>query len=623
MVNAAYAPEAMEGLLSALAETPDDVASWSVYGDFLQAQSDPRGELISLMLQREQHPSPRLFDAQRRLLAKHAAALVPAGFEPAGVVWRHGFVAELRIEAPDQLALLAEPTLRFVESVTLAIDGDAWLEWRDRLAHQRWAWRRLTLELVNPPDSLELAVVFGSCPAVTVARIQLPDDDAATLAWDGVVAPALRRLVLVNAGRVAAFARVELPALRELWLLGESEATESVREQWRGLDRLVVASDIVASRTRAEIYADDDNDGDVVASSAFMIVGGRIELALIEKLVARMTGLAQLSVRIADLWWQRKPVTVIQLYGTREPDSMLPYSLAVTLENVLAPAPPIVLVELAETTAQFLAFGEVQARGRVTASEQPVEVLRRAFDLALGSDPGSAIDEDVRDALAAAPEHTIVGSTRGDQILNAIDPRALPLDAVDEEPNYDDEDEDEDEWGYADEPWQDDLERYEEPVPVARLVVKSDEDVWVEQGQAQEDEELGVPEPDEELELSASDVIEQPEAWFEFREHWDDRAGDPKDEPGEVRWPDPAVIENEHVLDVDRQIAEPACREHGSPFEPCSWCSARICIACIDTAPIEAPIDGLCTSCLAALDRSLDPPQPPFGTSAPRARIVS
>ncbi len=75
------------------------------------------------------------------MLAKHAAALVPAGMEPAGVVWRHGFVAELRIEAPDQLAVLAEPTLRFVDSVTLAIDGDAWLEWRVDSGQRQWAWR--------------------------------------------------------------------------------------------------------------------------------------------------------------------------------------------------------------------------------------------------------------------------------------------------------------------------------------------------------------------------------------------------------------------------------------------------------------------------------------------------
>ena len=176
---------------------------------------------------------------------------------------------------------------------------------------------------------------------------------------------------------------------------------------------------------------------------------------------------------------------------------------------------------------------------------------------------------------------------------------------MDEEPNYDDEDDEDDEWGSADEPWQDDLDRYEEPVPVARLVVKSDEDVWVEQGQAQEAEELGVAEPDEEIELSAIEVVEQPGEWFEFREHWDDRAGDPNDEPGEARWPDPAVVENEYPLDVDRQIAEPACREHESPLDTCNWCNAPICTACIDTAAIEAPIDGVCASCLEGLDRSV------------------
>ena len=600
----AKAPDGMDGLLAALAESPDDVASWSVYGDFLQAQSDPRGELISLMLQRAQHPSSRLFEAQRRLLAKHPA-LVPPGLEAANVVWRHGFVAELRIEAPDQLAALAEPAFRFVDSVTLAIDGEQWLEWRQALAARQWPWRRLTVELENPPEQLEVAVLFASCPAVTVARFQLPQNDAATLTWDGATAPALRRLVLVNAGRVA---RVQLPALRELWLLGESEATESLLEQ--GLERLVLPSE-----PRTEVYPDDFNYDYAVSTSAFMLVGQRVELALIEKLVARMTGLAQLSVRIADLWWQRKPVTVIQLYGTRDPDSMLPYTLAVTLENVLAPAPQIALVEVGEESAQFLALGEVQSRG----SGEPVEYVRRAFDLAFGCDPGTAIVEDIRDALAAAPEHTIIGSVRGDRILNAIDPRALPLDAVEEDDYGDDDEDEEDDWGYSDEPWQDDLERYEEPIPVARLVVKSDEDVWVEQARAEEAEELGVPEPDEELELSAIEVVEQPAEWFEFREHWDDRAGDPNDEPGEVRWPDPAVVETE-VLDLDRQIAEPACREHEGPLDTCSWCNAPICTACLDTA-IEAPIDGVCTSCLATLELPGDPPR--SSTVHPRGRVVS
>jgi uncharacterized protein (TIGR02996 family) len=105
---------AVEELLAALVEDPDDLGSWSVYADALQTRGDPRGELISMMLRREQEPTPQLFEAQRRYLARHAATLAPETAQ----VWRRGFLTELRIASPEQLAVLAEPPLRFVDAVT-------------------------------------------------------------------------------------------------------------------------------------------------------------------------------------------------------------------------------------------------------------------------------------------------------------------------------------------------------------------------------------------------------------------------------------------------------------------------------------------------------------------------
>src|SRR3569623_1513934 len=599
----------MDELVAALAERPEDLASWSVYADALQARSDPRGELISLMLQRALHPSPRLFDAQRRYLAQHAAKLVPEGIDRTCLPWRHGYVAELRLTEPAALASLATaPALRFVDTVTLAIDGDAWPAWSAALATQRWPWRRMTVALENPPEPLELRHLFGCAPGVEAARSQLPEDDAATLEWSCVTAPALRRLVLVNAGRVD---RVPCRGLREVWLLGASLATPALREQ--GLARLVVSAadapegpNVRPYQPRVERIVDDYRYDEAPMSYAFMIVGQAIGRALLEKLAARMTGLAQLSVRSGDLRWQRRPVTVLQLYGTRDSDGMLPYSLAVALDQMLPGRPPLVLVEVGDDTARYLAIGEVQARGTLEPGDLvPPDVVRRGFALAFGCDPGAAIIDDVRDALAIAEEVIIVGTDRGDRILNVIDPRAMPLDTV-EDQAYEDEDEDEDEEDWY-EPWQDDLDRYEEPVPVARLVVKTDEDLWVEQEQAEDAEAYGepVPEVEEEAELTAIEVVERPADWFEFREHWEDRASDPDDEPGEVRWPDPAVIENEQGLAVDRQIAERACVEHDAPLDACSWCSAPICLACNDVAPHD-PIDGVCTTCLAALELPID-----------------
>ncbi|HET9992271.1 MAG TPA: hypothetical protein VFQ65_27255, partial [Kofleriaceae bacterium] len=414
-------------------------------------------------------------------------------------------------------------------------------------------------------------------------------------------------------------------ALRELWLIGASVATESLRHQWRKLERVVVADtgegedapNVVAYRARTPAV-EEDYDYAPEASNAFVIVGQPVELALLQKLAARMTGLAQLSVRIADLWWQRRPVTVLQLYGTLDPASLLPYSLAVALENVLATRPPIVLVELGDTRGQFLALGEHQARGGLEMGDAtPADIARRAFDIAFGCDPGSTIVDDVLDALAIAPEHVIVGHVRGDRILNVIDPRATPFDTEDDSYVDDEDDEDEDE-GYDCEPWEDDLERYEEPVPLSRLVVKTDEDAWAESleaADATDDGEPAAPVVDDDETNATDQVLERPEAWFEFREHWDDRAGDPDDEPGEVRWPDPAAVELAQTVDLDRQIAEPACSEHASPLDTCSWCSTPVCLACNDDAPLE----NVCPSCLALLDQ----PLAALDASPSRGRVVS
>src|SRR3569833_274081 len=316
----------------------------------------------------------------------------------------------------------------------------------------------MPVELENPPEPLELRHLFGCAPGVEVARIQLPEDDAATLEWSCVTAPALRRRVLVNAGRVD---RAPCRGLREVWLLGASRATPARREQ--GLARLIVSEaddpegpNVLPYQPRVERIVDAYRYDEAPMSYAFMIVGQAIGRALLEKLAARMTGLAQLSVRSGDLWWQRRAVTVLQLYGTRDSDGMLPYSLAVALDQMLPGRPPLVLVEVGDDTARYLAYGEVQARGTLEPGDlAPADVVRRGFDLAFGCDPGPAIIDVVRDALAIAEEVILVGTDRGDRILNVIDPRAMPLDTV-EDQAYEDEDEDEDEEDWY-EPWQDDL----------------------------------------------------------------------------------------------------------------------------------------------------------------------
>jgi uncharacterized protein (TIGR02996 family) len=591
----------VEELLAALVEDPDDLASWSVYADILQTRGDPRGELVSMMLHREQAPTPRLFDAQRRYLARHAATLAP---ENHVAVWRRGFLAELHIASPEQLAMLAEPTLRFVDTVTLAIDGARWDEWTTALAAQTWPWRGLVVELRHPPEQLELRVLFAACPTVETARIGLPEDEAIELAWDNVHAPALRRLVLVHAGRVDEL-EADLPALRELWFIGESAVAESVCTRWQALERVVLAgvtelenrpANVVSCRAPADEYDYTPN--------AFMIVGESIELSLLQKVVARMTGITQLSMRIAELWWVRRPVTVISLYGEQDPHTLLPHTLAIALENVLPQPPPIVLVAFDPGRGQFLALGNPQVRGQLDSS---TEVVRQAFDVAFGCDPGSTIVDDILELLAAAPEHAVIGQAGG-RILSIVDPSATSLEEQNAEHDDEDDEDEEPEDDYED--WADESQ-YEEPTALSRVMILTEEEGPVEVVPNVDTDEV----TDElEDELRATDeVLDRPEAWFEFRDHWDDRAIAPDDEPGDVRWPDPAVVENERGLDPERETAIPACVEHG-PFDTCSWCGAAVCWSCADTR-----VNGVCANCIVEIEQ----PSPPDAITHSRGRVVS
>ncbi|HEX7699891.1 MAG TPA: TIGR02996 domain-containing protein, partial [Kofleriaceae bacterium] len=587
----------MQELLAALVEHPDDLASWNVYADVLQTRGDPRGELISMMLRREQEPTPQLFEAQRRYLARHAATLAPHAVQ----VWRRGFPTELRITSPEQLAMLAEPTLRFVDTVMIAIEGGQWDAWATALAEQTWPWRGLVVSFRNPPEHLELRVLFAACPAVETARITLLYATVAPV-WDNVHAPALQRLVLVDVGRVEAL-EADLPALRELWIIGESDVAESVCKRWQALERVVISSALENLPANTASYREPADRYDY-APSAFMIVGEPIELSLLQKVAARMTGLTQLSVRTAELWWVRRPVTVISLHGEQDPHTLLPHTLAVALENVLAPPPPIVLVAVDSNRGQFLALGNPEVRGQDEPTDATTtDVARRAFDVAFGCDPGSTIVDDILDLLAAAPEHALIGHTGG-RMLSIIDPRAPTLEAQNAE-EFADEEEDEEDEDYVD--CDDDLEtQYEEPPPLERALFRTQEDGPIEANVIVEaDDEVG----EEDDELSATDeVLDRPEAWFEFRENWDDRAIAPDNEPGDVRWPDPAFVENERGLDPERELATPACAQHG-PFDVCSWCGTAVCWSCADTR-----VNGVCASCIVEIEQ----PSPSDAITHPR-----
>ena len=604
-------------LLEAIAASPSDPAPWSVYADLLQTMGHPRGELISLMMERERRPSARLFELQRKHQHVHASTLLPVVSDVA-VAWRRGFVSEVRIATPEQLVgVQKDLSLRFVESATLAIDAESWDEWQTALATTRMPWRRMRVELAD--EAFELAPILACAPALETLRVVFPDS-AGELSWDGARSP-LRKLVLVNVGEVGTLDDADLPHLEELRLLGESSASDELQTslRWNRLKRIVVAeliederAQVIAPLEHPTTQEDDDYGDNTEMTVAFVVVGGSVDAAVLRKLAARLS-IAHLSARIASV--PQHSVTVLQFFG--EPDAeLLPYGLAIALGNVLDPAPPIALFEIEkDRAARFLVIGDKPVR---ETQDRPVELVRRAFDIAFGYDPSTAIVDDVLEELAVTPVEHLLGDG-GTSQLTMIDPSTAPLVVPDDDGPYDDDDEYEEEdedYAHFDDDYDDRSHEYPEPpllvddeadeeeqpvvvkvvMPVVRVAAAIDVvdeeipgDPVIEEVE-ETFEEDPVVRPDDEDALALPP--EREELWIEFRDHWYERVIDVDDEPSELRWPDPERAED-RASDLERRVAEPTCPRHERALEDCRSCDDLHCSECGG--------EDYCPACFATL----------------------
>ena len=156
------APKRNPALEAALFDDPRDLAAWQVYGDWLQQQDDPHGELISLGLQREGVTGATRAKLDARIAeieSEHrdtwlggAAKLIAKADEGVTVDlrWEHGYVVAATIggsdeepesggPTPEQLvrALIKSPAVLFLRELTLGPsydDGD-WQGRMDKSVH--------------------------------------------------------------------------------------------------------------------------------------------------------------------------------------------------------------------------------------------------------------------------------------------------------------------------------------------------------------------------------------------------------------------------------------------------------------------------------------------------------
>ena len=171
-------PKAINLALEAqIKAAPGDADAFMIYGDWLQEQGDPRGELVAIQRHLERAPGDKqVKKAEAALLAKHGAYLVPpllwqmvqlpkrgAERNRSEITWRAGFIDRVRIARASDRApalrdvlheLLHHPAAQFMRSLTIGPLGTA----------KRFDYRPVVSEIAKAkPAALEELVVgdFG------------------------------------------------------------------------------------------------------------------------------------------------------------------------------------------------------------------------------------------------------------------------------------------------------------------------------------------------------------------------------------------------------------------------------------------------------------------------------
>jgi uncharacterized protein (TIGR02996 family) len=221
----------------------EDPRHWLVYADWLQAQNDPRGELIVAQAQLAADPgNAKLQKAEAALLKEHGAYFLPPNLAKlyasrrktdaegtsTELVWRYGFLDRIMLARrsyrqpslePILAELLAHPSARYLRSLTFGA--------LDRSLDQSYV-RLVEATVEAAPKRLEELVIGVSDDFVELAYTRTGD-----LAPLVRALPALRRLV-VRTGAVRFESQFKHPELREVELVSaEVSATN--------LERIVAA----------------------------------------------------------------------------------------------------------------------------------------------------------------------------------------------------------------------------------------------------------------------------------------------------------------------------------------------------------------------------------------------
>ncbi len=276
-------------LPAAIDADPEDVSAYTVYADQLQAQGDPRGELISLQLAAEKGDA-KLAKAAAKLIASHPDVFLGPlaahtrtydGNDTEAFTWRFGFIHAAKLShnhytneafkgsmAEVLTALLRHPSGRFVTELVFGFNNDP------------------------NEDSLDdlIAVLVKAAPP-TLRKLHLGDfqyPDETEMSWYHVgnlrklwpAVPQLRSLI-VQGGEFET-GPIDLPALTHAEFrtggLSAASAKAIAAAKWPQIEHL-------------EIWYGDDNYGGTAKVSDVAALLARTDLPKLTSLGLRNTEL--------------------------------------------------------------------------------------------------------------------------------------------------------------------------------------------------------------------------------------------------------------------------------------------------------------------------------------------
>lgn len=238
-------------LEAAILRAPESPDGYLVYGDWLQSQGDPRGELIALQHAQLQAKGAEATALKRKvaaLLKKHQDVLLGArlssmlGDPTLKVEWHLGFIRSARVAAAEygddpefQLdetlsMLLAHPSARFLQELTLGL--------ADREGENEYG---SLIKLIAKAAPKSLRKLF-------IGDFVFPDDTEISWTDLGNVAPLYKALPQLRSlhlrGGGASLGKLDLPELRDFILetggLPRPAVKSIASASWPKLERLVV-----------------------------------------------------------------------------------------------------------------------------------------------------------------------------------------------------------------------------------------------------------------------------------------------------------------------------------------------------------------------------------------------